>query len=199
MLHSILGVGHATANSLKALGIESVTQLKSCPIQVLESQFAHETAMQLYRLCRGIDDSDVSCSGKPKSISDEDSFNKCATVTDAKKRLELLVINLLPRLSQELGIPRTVRLSIRRWEGVHSYKKESRQCPLPEAFNGADKNQKAKILLESVLELFYKLVHVAKPFHITLFNICLTNFHDSGKQKNVNVTIKSFISINWNF
>lgn len=183
------------ANSLKGLGIESVKQLKSCSFGVLESQFGKATAVQLYRLCRGVDDSEVIFSGNPKSISNEDSFNKCDTVIDAKRRLGVLVKNLLPRLKSDLGKPGTIRLSIRKWEGVHSYKRESRQCPVPGLFHTADENQKAKLLLDNVLELFYKLVNIEKSFHITLFNVCLTNFHSSEKQEN-NVITKFFTKAN---
>ena len=188
-----VGIGHATANSLRSLGIESVTELRSCPLHILETQFGQVTASLLYRLCCGVDDSEVIHSGNPKSISNEDSFNKCDTVADAKRRLASLITNLLPRLTDELGLPNTVRLSIRKWLGVHSYKRESRQCPVPGIIHSSAKeSDKAKILLDIVLDLFHKLVDVKRPFHLTLFNVCLTNFHKTGKQENVNIITNFF-------
>ena len=187
--HTILcyhhtGIGHSTAKKLDQLGIESVVDLQNCPLETLQATFGRDAVNAMKALSYGIDDSGVKPSDGPKTISDEDSFPKCSTLADAKERLHGLILSLLPRLTTKLGTPQTVRLSIRR-HGTSSYKRESRQCPLPETFTTANKNQRVDILCGITVRLLQKLVDVNKPFHLMLFNVCLANFqkHSSSDSK----------------
>lgn len=129
----------------------------------------------MIRLCHGIDDSKVASSGEFKSISDEDSFKDCSTVDDARKRLKGLVEGLLPRVSWDIGIPQTVRVTVRRPE-EKSYKRESRQCALPRTISFTDKEKAGDMLLDVCFSLFKKVVDVKKPFHLNLLGVSLTNF-----------------------
>ena len=165
------------AKKLRTINILSVTDLITCSQQVLAKEFGNSLAEQMVRLCHGIDDSQVIPSGEFKSISDEDSFKNCSTLDDARNRLKSLIDGLLLRVSYDLGIPQTVRVTVRRQEDK-TYKRESRQCQIPistVSFNNKDKTR--DLLLDICLSLFNKVVNVKKPFHLTLLGVSLTNFH----------------------
>ncbi|KAG8538407.1 hypothetical protein GDO81_022709 [Engystomops pustulosus] len=83
-------------------------------------------------LSRGEDDSAVTPSGPPQSLSEEDSFKKCSTVSDVRTRLEDLLRLLLNRLSSDGRSAHTLRLTIRQFTPTNKYfSRESRQCPIP--------------------------------------------------------------------
>lgn len=131
------------------------------------------------RLSYGIDDTDVVPSGSPKSISEEDTYHECFTLSEVTTKLKGLNDKLVSRLTEDLGFPQTVRLTIRRGIGeLAGDRKESRQCPIPTQFSSPalTKMKKTQILLSVTLELFKKLVDIKQPFNIKLLNVCLTKF-----------------------
>ena len=165
------------AKKLRTINVLSVPDLLSCPSQVLEKECGNLQATLMTKLCQGIDDSAVTTSGEFKTITDEDSFKKCSTLDNARKRLANLIEGLLPRISSDIGVPQTVRVTVRR-QAENSYKRESCQCRLQHiSYNDKDK---ARItLLTTCLQLFNKLVDIKKPFHLTLLGVSLSNFHKS--------------------
>ena len=165
------------AKKLRTINVLSVTDLLSCPSQVLEKECGNLQATLMTKLCQGIDDSTVTPSGEFKTITDEDSFKKCSTLDNARKRLADLIEGLLPRISSDIGIPQTVRVTVRR-QVENSYKRESRQCRLQHIIYD-DKDKARVTLLTTCLQLFNKLVDVKKPFHLTLLGVSLSNFHKS--------------------
>lgn len=171
----IPGIGHSTAKKLQTINISSVNDLLSCPIHVLEKEFGHSLADLMIKLCHGIDDSKVTPSGEFKTITAEDSFKGCSTHEDATKRLRGLVRGILPRISSGTALPQTARVSVRR-RGEKSYRRESRQCPLPQEICFADKEKAGDLLWKLCVSLFKKVVDVNKPFHLNLLGISLTNF-----------------------
>lgn len=164
------------AKKLRRINLLSVTDLLTCSHQLLEKEFGNSLAVLMVRLCHGIDDSKVIPSGEFKSISDEDSFKKCSTLDDAKKRLKSLIEGLLPRVSCDIGVPQTVRVTVRKQEDK-VYKRESRQCQIPNTVSFNDRDKTRDMLLAICLSLFNKVVDVKKPFHLTLIGVSLTNFH----------------------
>lgn len=189
----IPGIGHSTAKKLQAMNVLSVTDLLSCPSQVLEREFGNLQTALMTKLCHGIDDSLVTPSGEFKSITDEDSFKKCSTLEDARKRLACLVEGLLPRVSSDRGAPETIKVTVRHHVDK-SYKRESRQCRLPHVCFD-DQIKARETLLMTCLKLFQKLVDVKKTFHLTLLGVSLLNFQKSpfAKSKNIsNFFQKSF-------
>lgn len=175
----LTGIGHSMAKKLRTINILSVTDLLICSQQVLAKEFGNSLAEQMVRLCHGIDDSKVIPSGEFKSISDEDSFKKCSTLDDARKRLKSLINGLLPRVSYDIGIPQTVRVTVRKQEDK-VYKRESRQCQIPNTVSFNNKDKTRDLLLAICVSLFNKVVDVKKPFHLTLIGVSLTNFHKSS-------------------
>ena len=167
------------AKKLQTVNVSSVTDVLSCPIQVLEKEFGNLQAMLMTKLCRGIDNSKVTPSGEFKSISDEDSFKKCSTLEDARTRLINLIEGLLLRVSSDAGVPDTVRVTVRR-QADSSYRRESRQCRLPHNISFANKDKARDELLTACLHLFNKVIDIKKPFHLTLLGVTLSNFHKSS-------------------
>lgn len=173
----LTGIGHSMAKKLRTINILSVTDLLTCSQQILEKEFGNSLAVQMVRLCHGVDDSKVVPSGEFKSIGDEDSFKKCSTLDDARKRLKSLIDGLLPRVSCDTGIPQTVRVTVRKQDKV--YKRGSRQCQIPNTVSFSDGDKTRNMLLTICLSLFNKLIDVKKPFHLTLLGVSLTNFQKS--------------------
>ena len=182
----VTGIGHSTAKKLRAMNVLSVTDLLSCPSQVLEREFGNFQTALLTKLCRGIDDSPVTPSGEFKSITDEDSFKKCSTLEDARKRLSYLVEGLLPRVSSDRGAPETIKVTVRHHVDK-SFKRESRQCRLPHVCFD-DQIKARETLLMTCLKLFHKLVDVKKTFHLTLLGVSLSNFQKTPSAKSKNIS-----------
>ena len=169
------------------MNISSVPEVRSCPQKLLEDEFGSLFALAMIKWCHGVDDSEVMPSGDYKSISDEDSFKKCSTFQDVKNRLNNLIEGLLPRITDDVGMPRTIRLTVRRYV-PHSHKRESRQCSLPHSFAISNQEQKATFLLVVCMDLFSKVIDVHRPFHLTLLGVSLTNFQKSIKFHSKTIT-----------
>ena len=175
------------AKKLRTINVLSVKDLLSCPNHILEQEFGKPQAMLMTKLSHGIDDSKVIPSGEFKSITDEDSFKKCSSVEDARKRISNLIEGLLPRISSDGNVPDTVKVTVRR-QTDNSHKRESRQCRLPHPFSFADKEKAKEELLSTCLHLFSKVIDVKKPFHLTLLGITLTNFQKSSNVQSQDIS-----------
>ncbi|XP_078730778.1 DNA polymerase iota [Lampetra fluviatilis] len=176
----LTGIGYRTSQRLEAMGVGSMEELRSCPLEVLEKALGSSTATFVKNLSCGEDNSPVLPSGPPQSLSDEDSFQKASTKEEVVEKMRELLGNLLPRLRKDGRVPGTVRLSLRRFTpGIERYfSRESRQCPIPAhlflRFHAGDVLEVIEPLLEVVIKLFHKMIDVAKPFHLTLLNICFS-------------------------
>lgn len=183
----IKGVGSSSAKRLQSIGITSIVELKSCSLEAIQAEFGDGPfALQLKRWGHGIDDANVVPSGSPKSISEEDTYHECSSISDVTKNLKGLSEKLVSRLTDDIGMPQTVRLTIRRGIGeLAADRKESRQCPLPSKFSspGLTQANRNEILLNSTLELFKKLMNIKQPFKIKLLNVCLTKFQKQAKKE----------------
>ncbi|XP_070593018.1 DNA polymerase iota [Erythrolamprus reginae] len=117
-----------------------------------------------------------------KSLSDEDSFKKCSSEAEVKKKIEELLTNLLDRLYKDGRKPHTIRLTIRQYSATNKwFNRESRQCPVPshliKRIVSGDTSVKAD-LVPILMKLFRKMIKVELPFHLTLLNICFSNLKD---------------------
>ncbi|XP_066458597.1 DNA polymerase iota [Eleutherodactylus coqui] len=192
-VHKIPGIGHKTAQRLEALGLSSLSALQSCPITVLEKELGAVVAQRIQMLSRGEDNSPVTPSGPPQSISEEDSFRNCCTVSNVKAKLEELLRLLLNRLSTDGRIAHTLRLTIRQFTPTNKYfNRESRQCPIPmnvaqNMSSGSDSAAVFCTLMELLMKLFEKMIDVKLPFHLTILNVCFSNLKaskSSGSSRN---------------
>ena len=85
------------AKKLATLGVVSVGDLKECSMGELEEEFGTKNSRTMRDLSFGIDESAVTVTGKPQTMSDEDSFKKCSDFGDAKRRMQDLLRSLLTR------------------------------------------------------------------------------------------------------
>ncbi|XP_018426472.1 PREDICTED: DNA polymerase iota [Nanorana parkeri] len=173
----IPGIGHKTAQRLEGLGLSSICALQSCPVTVLEKEFGSPTAYRLQQLSRGEDDSPVTPSGPPQSLSEEDSFKKCSTLTDVKLKIEELLRSLLNRVYVDGRSPQTLRLTLRQSSPTNRYfNRESRQCPIPKnVIQNPSSESSFSVLMELLMKLFEKMIDAKTPFHLTLLNVCFSN------------------------
>ncbi|KAE8636692.1 hypothetical protein XENTR_v10003086 [Xenopus tropicalis] len=179
-------IGYKTSKRLESLGLSRISDLQACPITLLEKEFGSSVAHRIQMLSRGEDDSAVVPSGPPQSISDEDSFKKCSTVSEVKIKMEERLRNLLVRISKDGRIPHTLRLTIRQFSPSNKwFNRESRQCPIPAHISqniGAE-CQAVPALMELLMRLFEKMIDVKMQFHLTLLNVCFSNLKASNSTR----------------
>ncbi|XP_063151887.1 DNA polymerase iota isoform X2 [Candoia aspera] len=172
-------IGFRTAKHLLNLGLCTVQDLQACSAEILEKELGTPGAHLIQKLSWGEDHSPVIPSGAPQSLSDEDSFKKCSSEAEVKKKIEELLTNLLDRLYKDGRKPHTVRLTIRRLSATDNwFHRESRQCPIPshlaQKVGTGDPSVKAH-LFSVLMKLFRKMINVEIPFHLTLLSIRFSN------------------------
>ncbi|XP_013366274.1 PREDICTED: DNA polymerase iota isoform X2 [Chinchilla lanigera] len=170
-------IGYKTAKCLEALGIHSVHDLQTFSSKILEKQLGISVAQHIQKLSFGEDNSSVIPSGPPQSFSEEDSFKKCSSEVEAKKKIEELLAILLNRVCQDGRKPHTVRLAIRRSSSKY-YSRESRQCPIPAHVIqklGTGSCDVMTPLVNILMKLFRNMINVKMPFHLTLLSVCFCN------------------------
>uniref|UniRef100_A0A2H6N8B0 Uncharacterized protein n=1 Tax=Micrurus carvalhoi TaxID=3147026 RepID=A0A2H6N8B0_9SAUR len=181
-LRKIPGIGFKTAKRLLNLGLCTVQDLQDCSVEILEKELGIPAAHLIQKLSWGEDHSPVIPTGAPQSLSDEDSFKKCSSEAEVKKKIEELLTNLLDRLCKDGRKPHTIRLTIRQFSPTNKwFNRESRQCPVPshlvKRVGSEDTSIKAD-LVSILMKLFRKMINVEVPFHLTLLNICFSNLKD---------------------
>ncbi|XP_063151886.1 DNA polymerase iota isoform X1 [Candoia aspera] len=178
-IRKLPGIGFRTAKHLLNLGLCTVQDLQACSAEILEKELGTPGAHLIQKLSWGEDHSPVIPSGAPQSLSDEDSFKKCSSEAEVKKKIEELLTNLLDRLYKDGRKPHTVRLTIRRLSATDNwFHRESRQCPIPshlaQKVGTGDPSVKAH-LFSVLMKLFRKMINVEIPFHLTLLSIRFSN------------------------
>jgi DNA polymerase-4 len=92
------GVGKKTEQSLKEIGVTTIGELASLPLDTMKRQFG-VTGAVLHSYAKGIDDREVEAPGEAKSISQELTF---AHDTLDRNFLEANLHNLCQEVCQEL-------------------------------------------------------------------------------------------------
>ncbi|XP_054842691.1 DNA polymerase iota [Eublepharis macularius] len=177
------GIGFKTAQRLAVLGLFTIWDLQRCSSAVLERELGVSAARHLQKLSYGEDDSPVTPSRPPQSFSDEDSFKKCSSEAEVKKKVGELIANLLDRVYKDGRKPHTIRLSLRKFSPTNKWlSRESRQCPIPSHVVqriGADDSSVQTQLVAIAMKLFHKMINVKASFHITLLSVCFSNLKSS--------------------
>uniref|UniRef100_A0A8C5VIF9 DNA polymerase iota n=1 Tax=Microcebus murinus TaxID=30608 RepID=A0A8C5VIF9_MICMU len=171
-------IGYKTTKRLEALGISSVHDLQTCSSKILEKELGSSVAQRIQKLSFGEDNSPVTPSGPPQSFSEEDSFKKCSSEVEVKKKIEELLACLLNRVCLDGRKPHTVRLTLRRYSSEKYWSRESRQCPIPSHVIqklGKGNYDVMTPMVDIVMKLFRNMVNVKMPFHLTLLNVCFCN------------------------
>uniref|UniRef100_A0A8C8SKB3 DNA polymerase iota n=1 Tax=Pelusios castaneus TaxID=367368 RepID=A0A8C8SKB3_9SAUR len=173
------GIGYKTTKRLELLGLSSVHDIQTVSPVILENELGVSIAQRIKKLSHGEDDSPVVPSGPPQSLSDEDSFKKCSSEVEVKKKIEELLTNLLDRISKDGRKPHTIRLSIRQFSSTNKwFSRESRQCPIPSHVIQKFGTENCDVMAQLVailMKLFRKMIKVEVPFHLTLLSVCFSN------------------------
>lgn len=190
----IPGVGSTMSKKLARLGVVSIEQLQEVPVSQLVPEIGEIQALTIKQLSYGVDDSPVVPYGRPQTLSDEDSFKKCSTVSEIKAKAVELIKKLLPRLLEDGRFVQTIRLTIRKFTSENKWgNRESRQCPVPHHIAVKITQGKTDLILPEleklIMGLFTKLVDINTPFHLTLMNIGFCNLTDKPKN-----SIENFMS-----
>lgn len=114
LISKMRGVGHVTEKALKSLGIKTIGQLAAYPVEVLKSKFGSKYGEQLYKLAKGIDESEVTPESKPKSIGNEITYQEdTGSREQIRKTLFELAEQVGKRLRDENLSARTITLKLR--------------------------------------------------------------------------------------
>ncbi|RBY75945.1 DNA polymerase IV [Blastococcus sp. TF02-09] len=113
----IAGVGPATAERLRQVGVRTVAELASKSLHDLVTLFGKAHGNGLYHLARAEDDRPVVPYREAKSISAEETFERDLTDMPALTReIELLAQRVVRRLRAANSSGRTVTLKVRRYD-----------------------------------------------------------------------------------
>lgn len=113
-LRRLPGLGPATERALEGLGLSTLGQLASVPLDVLRRRLGEAAATSLSSRARGEDDAEVAVPGRPKSVSREETF--AADVTDVavlEARVRELSADVAARLREGGWRGRTVTMKLR--------------------------------------------------------------------------------------
>ncbi len=141
---AIPGVGPATTERLRRLGVETIEQLRSISLDELSGSLGNASGRSLYQLARGQDDREVESHREAKSVSVEDTFPvdiadraELEAVTDALAR------TVARRLRGAGQSGRTITLKLRR----HDFETHTRSTTL------AAPTDHPRIITETALDL----------------------------------------------
>lgn len=108
------GVGPKTEAYLKGLGVNTVGELASMPIEELERHFGKSYGHYLHEASMGIHESPLVTSWEPKSISREETYETDTSDWQAiAKTLAFLLRDVVDSMRQEGYAARTVTVKIR--------------------------------------------------------------------------------------
>nr|XP_019954886.1 PREDICTED: DNA polymerase iota [Paralichthys olivaceus] len=198
-LRKVPGIGHQTAKRLQALGLVSVQDLQRFPLNDLVREFGGPSAQRLKNLAIGVDDSPVTPTGAPQSLSDEDSFKKMSSTKDVLQKIQQLLSSLVERMNKDGRQPQTFRLTIRRYSKTNKwFGRESRQCPIPshigQKIPSGRSDDAVLQLVPLAMKLFHKMVDSNTSFHLTLINVCFSNLQTRGAAVSRKGSITSFFT-----
>jgi len=165
------GVGKTTEQKLKRMGVTTMGELASLPLEVVKRHFG-AIGLVIHRCANGIDDRRVEAPGKPKSISQQITF---AQDTLDRHFLEANLHKLCEEISTELRCQdkqaRCVTLKLR----YADFKTISRQVCLKEAGNTS------QVIFTTALQLLNKaLARQGKP--IRLIGVRISNLVGKERQ-----------------
>ncbi|CAN9512912.1 unnamed protein product [Ophioblennius macclurei] len=198
-LRKVPGVGHQTAKRLQALGLVTVDDLQLCSLNDLVGEFGGPAAQRLKNLALGVDESPVTPTGAPQSLSDEDSFKKMSSTKEVQEKIQQLLTSLVERMHKDGRQPQTFRLTVRKYSAANKwFNRESRQCPIlnhvGQKITYGCAAEAVDQLIPVAMKLFQKLVDVRTAFHLTLINVCFSNLQSRTAAVGGKGSIASFFT-----
>jgi len=145
---ALWGVGAATGETLRRLGLKSVGDVAAIPRRTLERAIGDSMGAHLNLLANGIDDRPVTPDGPAKSVGSEETFSSDLDDTEVILREVLRLADRTASRLREKGMcGRTVTLKVR-WS---NFKTITRSRTLPAEFDNAAE------IYEAVKDLYLKL------------------------------------------
>lgn len=185
-IRAIPGIGQKAEQLLNDAGVRTVKELQDVDFLVLQKIFGHETTVKYKNWSKGIDKSTVVASGKPKTISLEDSCRSISFRTDVEEKFRLLLIRLVNQVAEDGRIPLAVKIIVRKYDAAKkSSHRETKQANiLPSLFKEQGNGKVVLVehgqekLLQIVMRLFERVVNLKLPFNITLLGLAFTKFQE---------------------
>ncbi|KAJ6639986.1 DNA polymerase iota, partial [Pseudolycoriella hygida] len=187
-LRSITGIGEKTEQILNEINVKTVRDLQDVELDYLKPAFGHEQATKLKDFSFGIDNSIVKTSGKPKTISLEDSCKSLSLRAEVEEKFRVLVARLTVLVADDGRIPISIKIILRKFDSAKRVShRETKQMNIhPTIFK--EVNGKVELvdggqqtLLDVVMKLFEKTIDMRKSFNITLLGLAFTKFKAPNK------------------
>jgi DNA polymerase-4 len=113
-IEALWGVGPATAERLKRLGVRTVGELAAVPLDAVEGAVGRASGRHLHALARGLDPRRVESERAAKSIGHEETFSTDRTDRDGLgKELVRMADSVAARVRGGGFVGRTVQLKVR--------------------------------------------------------------------------------------
>ncbi|XP_013879654.1 DNA polymerase iota [Austrofundulus limnaeus] len=124
-----------------------------------------------------------------------------SSVAEVLEKVQQLLSSLVERMHKDGRLPRTFRLTIRRFSATNKwFSRESRQCPIPihvgQKITSGFHEEAVAQLVPLAMKLFHKMVDGSAAFHLTLLNVCFSNLQSRGAAGSRRGTITSFFTQN---
>jgi len=155
----IPGVGKVTGEKLANLGAQTVRDLRTLDLSVLDDHFGRY-GRRLHELALGIDDSPVVPDRPTKSISVEDTFERDVLLADTETMIRSLAAKLWSVSCKESRTPRTVVLKLKTSEFKILTRSHTAGCPPSSSEELTDIALKLRERVDLGPEQRYRLVGV---------------------------------------
>lgn len=191
-VRDITGIGEQTEAALRVVGVVTVAQLQDIDFVQLERRFGNEMATRLRQLSFGRDDGAVRSSGRPKSISLEDSCRSISVRADVEEKFRLLLIRLIDNVVEDGRIPIVLKIIVRKFDAAKkSSHRETKQANIVPTTLFRVQEGRLKLadggqekLLKIVMRLFERVVDLMRPFKITLLGLAFAKFQERRPVRN---------------
>lgn len=204
-IRGITGIGEKTEQLLNEIGVRCVQDLQNVNFSILENRFGREAAYKYKNWSRGIDNTAVIPSGKPKSISLEDSCKSISVRSDVEEKFRLLLIRLVNQVAEDGRIPLVVKIILRKFDSIKktSHRETKQANILPSLFKEMGCGKVILIeggqekLLKIVMRLFEKVINLKSQFNITLLGLAFSKFQErnKGNRSIANFLIKTDLEV----
>lgn len=204
-VRNIQGIGERAEQLLSEIDVHTVQDLQAVKFSVLEQKFGRETAFKYKNWSRGVDNTPVVPSGKPKSISLEDSCKSISVRSDVEEKFRLLLIRLINQVAEDGRIPLVVKIILRKFDAVKktSHRETKQATIVPSLFKELGDGKVILIdggqerLLKIIMRLFEKVVDLKSKFNITLIGLAFSKFQERsrGNRSIANFLIKTDLEV----
>lgn len=184
-VRQLCGIGQKMAELLESIGIKTVVELQDVSLDMLKKKVDAKTAERLKAWSMGDDNSSVKPSGKPKSLSIEDSTFGCPlkNVYEVETKFSALISKLLVVSAEDGRSPTVFKVTVRKTQIFKELlQRESKQGPIQKNLLNGSAEAVTLNLVGLAMNLFKKMI-TEKEFKITLLGVSFTKFQEESNQK----------------